>query len=330
MKRPDFKEALSSKIGTLLTRGQTGEIEAATDFGKFHCTVQGHTDFAIMQRQFETDTEKFDIPFSSHIPSVQMLFSFGGRSNFNRRESPLSLGPASHCLNYFQEYDCTNLLNGKSRQHDIVFRVNKAVYSDLIAQYLTSADDRLPAMIASGTEFNTINDHLPMDAGILGIVNTILDCPFKGEMRELFIREHLRALLMLQMFHFSQVVTGNAAAEADTRLTGRDRDTLHSIKQHIDVNFLNPSSIETLCRLFGLNEFKLKHGFRTLFDTSPMKYVQYKRLTYALSLLRESDKSIKEISDTIGYSHAANFTTAFSKTFGKTPIEIRGSVARRV
>jgi AraC-like DNA-binding protein len=39
--------------------------------------------------------------------------------------------------------------------------------------------------------------------------------------------------------------------------------------------------------------------------------------------LRETDQSIKKIADEIGYTHAANFTTAFTKTFGTSPLHYR-------
>ena len=49
-----------------------------------------------------------------------------------------------------------------------------------------------------------------------------------------------------------------------------------------------------------------------------MRYLQFKRLEYSLTLLRETDMSIKSIADEIGYAHAANFTIAFTKSFGNS------------
>ena len=86
---------------------------------------------------------------------------------------------------------------------------------------------------------------------------------------------------------------------------------------------MDPASLDGLSKQFGINEFKLKHGFKVLFDTSPMRYLQYKRLEYSLILLRETDMTIKSIADEIGYTHAANFTIAFTKSFGNPPIYYR-------
>jgi AraC-like DNA-binding protein len=141
-------------------------------------------------------------------------------------------------------------------------------------------------------------------------------------MKSAFIREHIRALLMLQLFHFNPIVSGKTI-RLDSKISKRDGDILNEVKKYIDQHFLDPASLDSLSKYFGINEFKLKHGFKVLFDTSPMRYLQYKRLEYSLFLLRETDRSIKKIADEIGYTHAANFTTAFTKTFGNSPLHYR-------
>jgi AraC-like DNA-binding protein len=110
----------------------------------------------------------------------------------------------------------------------------------------------------------------------------------------------------------------------DGKITRRDEEVLHEVKRYLDRNFLDASSLEQLTKRFGINEFKLKHGFKKLFDSSPMRYLQQKRLEYALMLLRDSDRTIKSIAGEIGYTHAANFTIAFTKAFGASPLHYRG------
>ena len=320
--RPGAKHEVISSIGTLLTKGQNGNIKRSSDFGNFSCSIENFDSFDIVQRNFETASDPVTIPFASTDPSIQMLFSFDGQSAFNDQFDPFLLSPLSHSLNFFNSFECRNLLGENAHQHDVAIRLRKSFYTDLIANHLSSSEDRLPQMILQQKQFNTINQHLPTDAGILGILKNILECPFKNEMKVAFIREHIRALLMLQMFHFSPIVTGKEI-RSDKKITKRDADVLQEIKKYIDQHFLDASSLESLSKRFGINDFKLKHGFKMLFDTSPMRYLQYKRLEYGLCLLRDTDMTIKKIADQVGYSHAANFTTAFTKTFGSSPLHYR-------
>jgi AraC-like DNA-binding protein len=316
------KADVESSIGSMLTSLPDGNFKTAADFGNFFCSVENFDHFSIIQRNFETAGDPVSIPFSSHEPCLQMVFSLDGQSVFNDRFNPFILSPVSHCINFFKRFECWNLLEENARQHDITFRLEKGFYTDLIANHLASSEDRLPEMILHQNEFNTINQHIPADAGILGILKNIMDCPFTGDMKSLFIREHVRALLTLQLFHFNPIVAGKKIRQ-DGRISKRDEDTLQEVKKYIDLHFLDPASLETLSKRFGLNEFKLKHGFKVLFDTSPMRYLQYKRLEYGLFLLRETDTTIKKIAYELGYSHAANFTTAFTKTFGNSPLHYR-------
>ena len=322
MKRSEVKAELRQSIGSLLTNSQTGELSSQTDFGKFYCSVETYDKFAILKRSFQTDGESLHIPFANHEPGIQMIFSLDGYSFFNDQFDPFKIRPSSHCINYFSSYNCVNLLDDHSRQHDISFRLKKSFYADLLAQHLSSSEDGLPSMIAREKEFNTMNQHIPADAAVIGILKNILECPFKGEMKVAYLKEHIRALFTLQLFHFNELVAG-ATPQVDTRINMRDREVLNAVKEYIDQNFLDASSLESLSKHFGLNEFKLKLGFKTLFETSPIRYLQHKRLAYALSLLRNTDKSIKEISHEIGYAHPANFTSAFVRAFGNTPQSFR-------
>jgi AraC-like DNA-binding protein len=316
------KAELESTLSVMLTKVQDGKLKIAAEFGRFFCSVENFDHFAIVQRKFETAEVPMNIPFSDEEPSVQMLFSMDGQSVFNDRFNPFILSPASHCINFFNRYECRNLLGENAHQHDIAFRLKKGFYTHLIANNFPSSEGSLPAMILHQKEFNTINQHIRSDAGILGILKNIMDCPFKGNMRSAFMREHIRALLTLQLFHFNTVVTGKKIAH-DRKISKRDEDILRDVKHYIDEHFLDSTSLDMLSKHFGINEFKLKHGFRVLFDASPIRYLQYKRLVFSLLLLRDTNKTIKTIADEIGYAHAANFTTAFTKTFGHSPLYYR-------
>lgn len=322
MNRSEVREKVISSVGTLLSNVRDDKLATTADFGSFYCSVENFNQFVIVERSFEAFSDPLSIPFSNKETGVLMMFSLDGQSVFNQRSNPFILPPVSHCLNFYKDYECSNLLDAHTRQHDIAIRLSGEVYMDLLTGLLESTDNHLPAMILQQQEFNTINEHIPADAAISGILHNIIQCPFKGEMRTSFIREHLRALFSLQLYHFSPIVAGKQL-RMDLKVSKRDTEILHEVKKYIDEHFLHPASLEGLSRHFGINEFKLKQSFRVLFNTSPIRYHQFKRLEYSLFLLKETDKPIKMIADEIGYSHSANYTAAFVKTFGNSPQHYR-------
>ncbi len=326
MKTSDQKAEFTSRLSTLLSGSDAGSLETSSAFGNFHCSIETFNDFSITRRDFETTEDCFAVPFVGKEPVLQMIFSLEGKSVFNERSKPYILPAARHCMNFFNYFECKNLLDPKSHQHDISFRLGKDFYSDILIGDLSSMNDRLPGMILRQKDFNTINDGLPADSAIAGILNNIVQCPFSGEMREVFIRQHLRALFTLQVFHFGQIISGKEARLPD-RMSRRDEEILHEVKSFIDQNFLEPSSLDSLARRFGVNEFKLKYGFKKLFNTSTIRYLQDKRLEFSRTLLRETDRPIGEIARETGYTHAGNFTTAFTKAFGKSPHQFRSRKA---
>jgi AraC-like DNA-binding protein len=73
----------------------------------------------------------------------------------------------------------------------------------------------------------------------------------------------------------------------------------------------------------GINEFKLKLGFRELFQTSPYQYRLQLCLQKAKELLEETDDTIDQIAVRVGFETYNGFSTAFKKAFHLAPTEYR-------
>ena len=83
-----------------------------------------------------------------------------------------------------------------------------------------------------------------------------------------------------------------------------------------------PSGKE-LARRFGINELKLKLGFREFFNTSVYKLYSTERLKKAHVLINESAMPLQEISEIAGFTSYANFSKAFRKAYGYSPRSLR-------
>jgi AraC-like DNA-binding protein len=73
----------------------------------------------------------------------------------------------------------------------------------------------------------------------------------------------------------------------------------------------------------GINEFKLKLGFRELFQTSPYQYRLHLCLEKAKMLLEDTDDTIDQIASKVGFATYNGFSTAFKKAFRMAPTEYR-------
>lgn len=69
-----------------------------------------------------------------------------------------------------------------------------------------------------------------------------------------------------------------------------------------------------------------EHFQRTL-GLAPMAYLSRWRMVKAAQLLAEGRQRLPEIADRCGYGSASAFSTAFTRTFGRSPSAYRAEAA---
>ena len=106
-------------------------------------------------------------------------------------------------------------------------------------------------------------------------------------------------------------------------LSKQDIEYIQLARTILDENFDKHITIPELARQAGINEAKLKKGFRELFAQSIHSYLMQMRLQKASQLLLTTDLSITDITYHIGYSHVTHFSTLFKKKTGFSPTEWR-------
>jgi AraC-like DNA-binding protein len=101
-----------------------------------------------------------------------------------------------------------------------------------------------------------------------------------------------------------------------------DVDKLYEVKRVVEQHLTRQHSLRELARQVGLNEFKLKKGFRELFGTTIFSYLLDLRMEHARQLLIQGTMTVEEVAEEVGYKYAKNFMTAFKKKFNMLPVEI--------
>jgi AraC-like DNA-binding protein len=92
-----------------------------------------------------------------------------------------------------------------------------------------------------------------------------------------------------------------------------------------DAHFAEPLGVDELAAAAGLSRAHFSREFKAAFGTSPHAYLLTRRLERAAAMLRTTDNSVAEICLAVGLTSVGSFTTAFKRTFGKTPTEYRRS-----
>jgi AraC-like DNA-binding protein len=92
---------------------------------------------------------------------------------------------------------------------------------------------------------------------------------------------------------------------------------------HHDIN--RPWNVDDLSREVGLSRSALADRFTGLIGVPPMHYVASWRMQIATQKLRNTNASLAQVADSVGYGSEAAFSRAFKKAFGIAPAAWRRS-----
>lgn len=149
------------------------------------------------------------------------------------------------------------------------------------------------------------------------IIQEIMYTNRKGIYKRMFIEAKVIELLMLQL----EQIVENQNTKFYT-LKKNDVDRIHQVKEIISNNLASTFSLIDLAKEVGTNEFTLKKGFKEVFGTTVFGFWQHLKMQEAKKLLLNSELSISEISDEVGYKNPRHFSTAFKRHFGKSPSQL--------
>ncbi|MBI1222351.1 MAG: helix-turn-helix domain-containing protein [Bacteroidetes bacterium] len=102
----------------------------------------------------------------------------------------------------------------------------------------------------------------------------------------------------------------------------KDESNMSRIKKakEILVERMNePPSISELSKEVGINEYRLKTGFKEVYGNTVYGFLLDYKLDHARHLLDLEQQQVNEVAYSIGYSNPSHFISAFKKKFGITP-----------
>jgi len=146
-------------------------------------------------------------------------------------------------------------------------------------------------------------------------VHQILNCPYQGLTKRVYLESKVGELMALQL----DQLMDTPASQHSTGLKPEDVERIHYAREMLISRLSNPPSLIELARLVGINDCKLKAGFRQVFGTTVFGYLYNCRMEQARQLLQERRLSVTEVARLVGYENHRSFAVAFRKKFGVNP-----------
>lgn len=254
-----------------------------------------------------------DVALAISGPATFSISLFvGGRGRLALDDGPvLDMQPGTMVL--FHAPRPTRGLNhvyGGTRVLGLDFRFSHELLSQIGAQCV-------PPLVRGFSDDCSVQDALllgrPLTGTLRGIAADVMDCSMRGTARRMYFQAKALELL-------AQVVA-LTDDDALTRpsLSRRDRDRVQLAAQLLSDQYSEPWTIATLARAAGLNERKLKAGFRTLLGRTVHSYLEDARLDAARRLMAERDADVTEAALAVGYANPSHFAKLFKRRLGLSP-----------
>ena len=151
-------------------------------------------------------------------------------------------------------------------------------------------------------------------------IQTTIDNVFTNTHTGLIEKLFLESQIIELLLSYFKSISSNSQ---NLKTQNGDVDKLHYARKLLLSQIDAPPSLDNLSKLTGLNNYKLKTGFKELFGLPVYKYLQNKRLEKAFELLENKNMSVQETAWFVGYESLGSFSNAFYKKFGYRPSEIR-------
>ena len=96
-----------------------------------------------------------------------------------------------------------------------------------------------------------------------------------------------------------------------------------SVRRYIDLHFKEAPTLEQLAEEAHMNKYYLSHAFKREYGVSPINYMISRRIEESKYLLTETDLSMSQIAQLLGFSSLSYFSQVFRRTQSVTPMEFR-------
>ena len=106
------------------------------------------------------------------------------------------------------------------------------------------------------------------------------------------------------------------------RSNGLERHLLRA-RDLIDARYADPLDVPAIARRAHASPAHFSRRFKATFGETPHQYLLTRRIERAKHLLRETDRSVTEISLDVGFQSLGSFSSKFKALVGGNPTEYR-------
>ncbi len=235
--------------------------------------------------------------FESSQPHIGFLFCLSGAVNYG-------YGQQDGFLSLNKEEQDFNIGSVNAIRFNITAKT-RFLYIQLTEQYFFQVTG------GKSTMDTKTAIQKPISAEIGLILQQIIYPKHEGRMKRLFLEARIFELIIAYF---------NQKPEKQTLILKKeDVEKILLAKQLVEYDLQHPNSLMELSRKVGINDYKLKRGFKELIGHTVFGYLYKIRMEKAHYFLSKEKKTVNEVAFLVGYKNAQHFITAFKKQYHILP-----------
>lgn len=261
------------------------------------------------------------VEWNGSLDVISMGFNLGGRLMVGQKGSGKAFAFAKGQHNIFYFGEAEGIMRNEDRKTEMfMVQFTKDAFTRLTEnttdKLMYFRDEVLAGKIAALSDHNE-----SIDFELQSAIQAVLNCQYTGGIKKMFFLSKCFEILVLQ----AQLFDKAAAKKYIYCKTPYDRDRIQFARDYLVDHLDGPPTLPALAKVAGLNEFKLKKGFKEVFGTTVFNYLTAQRMEVAKNALLQKDKSITELAYELGYSSPQHFSKAFKKIYGAPPGSLQGN-----
>lgn len=247
----------------------------------------------------------------------KLRFMVSGRLLTRTHETLLEGGQAvAHVSPRYTEANGGYFIAGGQRTRMVVLHGRKELLTDLLGMDSTDTPPPLDRML--GPPGEEIHHPLRYGPKVLRAVRDMLESRHElpAKLRTSYIEAKAMEILSLVI---AELDSRSVSSRLNARISSRELNCIYETRDYLAQHFVAPPTISKLARMVGINQTKLKAGFKQALGMTIYQYIVKLRMEQASALLLDDEHSISSVAYQVGYDYPANFTIAFKKHFGVLP-----------
>ncbi len=297
---------------------QESKFSRTIPFGKIEGVAYANDNMTIgyNSTKFEKETT---LSSSDKKDVVRLHFGLKGdyRFSYKQLNQSYDLIGGHYNLMYSPEFDIT-VSNKTAEINTFGISFDRSYFLNLIhsdESHLLNFKEK----VANGKAIMLYTNWGAIDASMESLFRDIIQGPFKGNLRDSFLQSRSMELF-LAATHLPFIQKKNNFIKVKA-----DKEKIIAARDYINAKYIEAPNLSEVSKYVGLNEYKLKHGFKEIFGSTLFGYMTECRWQEAKRLLLDTKISSAEISNQLGYATPQHFNNRFKMRFGQTPTVFRNN-----